>query len=207
MSDGTFEYVYRDAQCTCTADYLLPILQELLESAPTSAVIADAGCGNGSILGRLWRDGWEMHGIEASQSGIEHATRAFPRIRFHAADLSAPLPMFDLVDKCDFVVTTEVIEHVFLPRVFAMNCYRLLKPNGTLIVSTPYHGYLKYLALAIAGKFDSHLNPLWDYGHIKFWSRHTLTCLLEETGFKVTQFRGAGRLPYLWKSMVLVATK
>ena len=68
-------------------------------------------------------------------------------------------------------------------------------------------GYLKNLALAISGKSDDHFTALWDYGHIKFWSKRTLTQLLQEAGFQVTQFRGAGRLPYFWKSMVLVATR
>ena len=52
---------------------------------------------------------------------------------------------------------------------------------------------------------DHHYTALWDGGHIKFWSRETLTKLLEEFGFRVTDFRGAGRLPYLWKSMLVRA--
>lgn len=38
-------------------------------------------------------------------------------------------------------------------------------------------------------------------------ARKTLTRLLEETGFENIQFRGAGRLPYLWMTMVLSADK
>jgi len=44
-------------------------------------------------------------------------------------------------------------------------------------------------------------------GHIKFWSRKTITQLLSENGFEVTEFSGVGRFPYLWKSMVIVAIK
>jgi 2-polyprenyl-6-hydroxyphenyl methylase/3-demethylubiquinone-9 3-methyltransferase len=54
------------------------------------------------------------------------------------------------------------------------------------------------------GKMDSHFNPLWDYGHIKFWSKKTLTRLFDEAGLGVTQFHRAGRIPILGKSMVLV---
>lgn len=54
---------------------------------------------------------------------------------------------------------------------------------------------------------DAHFNSLDDYGHIKFWSRRTLTALLHECGFRVVQFCGAGRLPLLWKSMIVVAKK
>lgn len=44
-------------------------------------------------------------------------------------------------------------------------------------------------------------------GHIKYWSRPTLTRLMHENGFAVRRFHGVGRLPYLWKSMILVAQK
>jgi hypothetical protein len=46
---------------------------------------------------------------------------------------------------------------------------------------------------------------LWDGGHIKFWSKKTLSELLKREGFEVIDFHGVGRLPYLWKSMVLIA--
>jgi len=64
---------------------------------------------------------------------------------------------------------------------------------------------LKNVALALAGKMDDHYTALVDGEHIKFWSRKTLTTLLEEFDFRVTDFRGAGRLPYLWKSMLVRA--
>ena len=59
--------------------------------------------------------------------------------------------------------------------------------------------------MAILDKWDFHHTALWHGGHIKFWSRKTLTQLLEANGFRVTEFHGAGRLPWLWKSMILVA--
>jgi len=82
-----------------------------------------------------------------------------------------------------------------------------LDDEGYLIVTTPYHGYFKNLALAILGKWDQHLTALWHGGHIKFWSRATLTQLLVNNGFHVMDFRGVGRIPWLWKSMVIVARK
>ncbi len=87
------------------------------------------------------------------------------------------------------------------------NAFALLKPGGIFLVSTPYHGYLKNVAVAIAGKSDWHHTALWDGGHIKFWSPRTLAILLNEGGFRDIKWRGAVPVPYLWKSMVMRATR
>ena len=44
-------------------------------------------------------------------------------------------------------------------------------------------------------------------GTYKLWSRKTLARLLTETGFITLQFRGAGRVPYLWMTMVVSGDK
>jgi hypothetical protein len=81
--------------------------------------------------------------------------------------------------------------------------YEAVRPGGRFVCTTPYHGYLKNLAIAVAGKWDSHASPLWDGGHIKLFSRHTLQRLFEEVGFVNTTFEGIGRMPYLWMSMAM----
>jgi 2-polyprenyl-6-hydroxyphenyl methylase/3-demethylubiquinone-9 3-methyltransferase len=74
-------------------------------------------------------------------------------------------------------------------------------------MSTPYHGYWKNLALALTNKFDAHWHPLRDFGHVKFFSRATLSQLASEAGFSVTDFLRVGRIPVLACSMILVALK
>ncbi len=71
----------------------------------------------------------------------------------------------------------------------------------------PYRIINRNLALALAGKFDHHWSPLWDGGHIKFWSEKTLLELLEETGFSSVDFVRVGRIPPLAKSMIAIARK
>jgi 2-polyprenyl-6-hydroxyphenyl methylase/3-demethylubiquinone-9 3-methyltransferase len=107
----------------------------------------------------------------------------------------------------DAIVSAEVVEHLYAPRDLAQSSFGLLKEGGMLILTTPYNGYLKNLALAATGTMDRHWTGLWDGGHIKFWSWKTIRSLLAEAGFITPEFRGAGRLPYLWKSMVVRAWK
>ena len=84
---------------------------------------------------------------------------------------------------------------------------RLLQAGGYLIISTPYHGYVKNLALALTNQVGRTSFAFLEGGHIKFWSRRTLSQLLNDAGFRVVRFIGAGRLPFLWKSMIIVAQK
>jgi hypothetical protein len=85
--------------------------------------------------------------------------------------------------------------------------YFLCYIGGNAILSTPYHGYWKNLAMALSGKMDAHFTALWDHGHIKFWSIRTLSILLEEVGFRDLQFERVGRIPPLAKSMIAVAQR
>lgn len=105
------------------------------------------------------------------------------------------------------VISMEVIEHLYSPRTFVAFVRGILEANGggRFILTTPYHGYLKNLSMALTGKMDYHYSALWEGGHIKFWSRRTLATLLREAGFRDMRFAGAGRIPYLWRHMVFSA--
>jgi 2-polyprenyl-6-hydroxyphenyl methylase/3-demethylubiquinone-9 3-methyltransferase len=105
------------------------------------------------------------------------------------------------------VISLEVIEHVYDPRSFVRAILSCVQPGGVAILSTPYHGYLKNLALALSGRMDRHFTALWDHGHIKFWSIATLDVLLREVGFRSVSFLRVGRIPWFAKSMIAVARR
>lgn len=196
------DYSWSDAQFTNAHSYLLPEIEKQLSGKET---ILDVGCGNGVIANYLIEKGYNVYGTDASDTGIAIANKKNPG-RFCIQNLATDLLPEELSTiRFDTIISTEVIEHLYDPRKYVLFCKQVLKGKGRLILSTPYNGYLKYLALALVGGMDRHLTVLWDGGHIKFWSKKTLTLLLEEQGFKVTQFIGCGRFPYLWKSMILVA--
>jgi 2-polyprenyl-3-methyl-5-hydroxy-6-metoxy-1,4-benzoquinol methylase len=168
----------------------------------------DAGCGNSTFIALFQDRNWQLHGSALSPTGIELARKTFPNINFFLADAQSLYEEFlNTVGPVDIVLSTEVIEHIYDPRGFLRNCFDLLKPGGTIILTTPYHAYLKNLMLAVTGKLDKHFTVLWDHGHIKFWSRKTIEQALTEVGFTNIEFSGAGRFPYLWKSMILKTTK
>ncbi|MBD2772378.1 class I SAM-dependent methyltransferase [Iningainema tapete] len=201
-----YEYQYQDSNLAHTDSYLtVPLLSMLSEKAKSGARVLDLGCGNGSLSNAIAQQGYEVVGVEESASGIAIARQKFPDCQFIQASIYDS-PRVELLNTFDVVITVEVIEHLFYPRELVKLAQKCLKPGGHLIITTPYHGYLKNIIVAISGKMDSHFSALWDGGHIKFFSVKTLTHLLETEGYTDVNFKFAGRLPYLWKSMLCSAS-
>ena len=198
------EYLYNSASGNRSHAYLLPAINELLSRYPEAKSVLDFGCGNGSLTSALHvSEKCRVVGVDISESGIREASAAFEGIEFMVGDLSDTSIRSKISSKFDVIVCTEVIEHVYSPRKLVDNLCHFLSPEGVVIVSTPYHGYLKNAVLALSGRLDGHFTALWDHGHIKFWSFDTLSRLFEERGLDVVSFRGVGRVPFLWKSMVM----
>lgn len=200
------EYGWAQQKAPTTAPYLAPAITRSIEPIAAHTRILDIGCGNGFFVGPFAQR-CQVVGIDPSEEGIAIARREFPGARWER--IAAVPEILELLntDPFDFVLSVEVIEHVYLPRLWAQACFNALKPGGTLVATTPYHGYLKNLTLSLTDSWDAHFGPLWDGGHIKFWSKRTLRQLLAEAGFTDIRFVGRGRIPWLWKSMVVVAKR
>jgi SAM-dependent methyltransferase len=107
-------------------------------------MVLDLGCGVGHMSRRIGR--W------FSSRGIDPATRvlatdisqerfAASEVRFVQMDARQPLPVAE--HSLDCVISIEVIEHISQPYEFLDQCRRLLKPGGTLVLSTPNVGNLQ----------------------------------------------------------------
>jgi 2-polyprenyl-3-methyl-5-hydroxy-6-metoxy-1,4-benzoquinol methylase len=204
------EYAYNSEVSGHHHNYLIKPLMEMISASAKSVEgrkvrILDIGCGNGSLSNLIAQQGYAVVGVEESQSGVKLAQQSYSDCEFIAASIY-DFPFQQLEDSFDIVISTEVIEHLPYPRELAKVARRCLKKDGTLILTTPYHGYIKNLVLSITGKLDEHFTALWDGGHIKFFSVKTLSILLCEENFADLQFKFAGRYPFLWKSM-LVSSK
>ena len=201
-------YRYDQASLNHSHGYLLPTVFRLLDGLNLPAGerrLFELGCGNGSVAHELARRGWDVTGVDPSLEGIAQAQRAHPNLKLYGGsaydDLAVRYGQFPVV------LSLEVVEHVYFPRQYAATVFSLLQGGGTAILSTPYHGYWKNLALALSGKLDRHFTALWDHGHIKFWSMKTLAELLREAGFSDIHFHRVGRLPPLAKAMIAVARR
>jgi len=198
------DYGFHNNAPTHNLNYQLNTLINLIDKSKNKFIL-DLGCGNGYLVNYLIKLGYNAYGTDASEKGIIIA-REINADRFFVQDLSSDkLPAQLQSIPFDTIISTEVIEHLYNPEAFINFCKQQLIPGGEIIITTPYHGYLKNLMLSIFNKWDSHMDPFWLGGHIKLWSKKTLTKILTNAGFTVVAFKGCGRFPYFWKSMVIKA--
>ena len=182
-----------------SGEKLTHVFVELVRKLEGVKSICDLGCGNGHITGRLAALGYDITGVDASVSGINIARHAYPSVTFVEALIDRDLKR---LGSFDLVISSDVIEHLYRPSDLLEAATALLKPQGQLLLGTPYHGYLKNLALAASGKMDAHFSVLHDGGHIKFFSVRTLSQLLVTHGFSDLSFTYYGRAPPLWMNNI-----
>ncbi|MGC8742910.1 MAG: methyltransferase domain-containing protein [Verrucomicrobiia bacterium] len=194
-------------------NYILPVILKVIANTKISknSLILDAGCGGGYVLNELFKKGYKnIYGFDLSESGIKIARKEYAEIndRFEKHDCYLEnLPSSFPKANYDIVLSVEVIEHLYDPKLYLRNINYWLKKDGILIITTPYHGYIKNLVLSVFNAWDKHFTVNWDGGHIKYFSKKTLSAMLTENGFSVLRFHGSGRVPFLWKSMIIVARK
>lgn len=88
----------------------------------------------------------------------------------------------------DFVIATEVIEHVRYPYKLLREIRRVLKPSGRALLSTPNVAIpVNRVALALFGLFpdDRTLHDGSDVGHIHFFTRKSFLESVVAEGFVV----------------------
>jgi 2-polyprenyl-6-hydroxyphenyl methylase/3-demethylubiquinone-9 3-methyltransferase len=200
-------YAYFDDEPTWSNAYLWPpLLETLRRVAPPPRAVFELGCGNGATARMLAAEGYSVTAVDPSSSGIAIAGRHENEgLRFGsgstAEDLAARYGRFPVV------ISLEVIEHCPSAREF-MQCFRsLIAPGGVGILSTPYHGLLKNLAIVASGRFDRHFDPLWEGGHVKFFTEAKLRALFDTFGFERYELRRVGRVrPFAKSTLAVLST-
>ena len=180
--------------------HLWPVVAALLPDRPSN--VLDVACGNGFLASRMAQSGHHVTAFDLSAENVAAARKSYAQVRFEVASAYDDLSDLRPPAGWDAVVAVEIIAHLFSPQRFLANMRGNLAESGRIIVTAPYHGYVKNVALSVLGQLDNHFEVYFEGGHIKFFSRRSLDAMFAAAGFRRPSFRYAGRVPLLWKSMV-----
>lgn len=157
-------------------------------AAMASGRILDFGAGNGDLLVFLRGLGRDARGIELDEPRIRNALKdaALEYMDFYAGGGPLPYP----AGAFDWIVSTEVIEHVADIHGYVAEFARVLKPGGRLLLTTPD-------ITSIPSSFPASCVPwhLLEATHVNFFTPHSVAGLFAPC-FHLDRFYclGAGRI-------------
>jgi ubiquinone/menaquinone biosynthesis C-methylase UbiE len=172
-------------------DFLIQRLKEVSSGLDRAPRVLDVGCGEGHFAGALALAGAKVLAIDVAAEPLRRALDRHPDLDVRLVEPEAPLPLED--SSFDMVWAGETIEHMADTSHGLSELRRVLRSGGMLAISTPDHGPLLRLWLAMnAGAFKARFDPRGD--HLRFYTRGALAGLLTDFGFEEVAVRGAGGL-------------
>lgn len=160
---------------------VLGVLDKYLDSGMR---ILDLGCGVGTLSFYMALKGNKIIGVDISKKAVDIC-------RKNVELLNLPIkPVFlvgDFVrlkfkDKFDFVLCSEVVEHLKDDQKAILKIYNCLKDTGTLILSTPSKNAPLH-KWGFAKSFDKKV------GHLRRYRVDDLIALCKNAGFKIMDTR------------------
>jgi SAM-dependent methyltransferase len=185
--------------------------------------ILDCGSGAGHELlatfgSRIAEPRFEYRGLDWSAQAVAQGRQA--GIDISEADLNGPLPVGSSTIDC--AIAYSVVEHLLMPCSFLLECYRVLRPEGRLIILTPnISTYFTALQVLTGGMPSSgpHPDSNWliaageppkmsgierdevsvdtpQHRHLVVFSYKVLRRFLTGIGFSIVDARGFGYYPF-----------
>lgn len=145
---------------------------------PSDITILDIGCGFGESLGYHTARGCDVYGVEADQNIQRVADKFGYKVHVGLFD-----PALYQQNFFDYVTLDQVIEHVTNPVEMLQGISKILKPGGTIIMSTPN-------ANGWGAKFFGRKWINWHVPyHIQFFSKESMLLVANKSGLQLEEIK------------------
>lgn len=148
-----------------------------------SGKLLDGGCATGLFMDIAKDSGFDVSGFDVSAYAVKIARKKFGNHVKRATVSSAKFPP----NSFDVITLFDVIEHLEDPKKDLIHLGKMLKSDGLLMINT---GDASSLLARIQGK---HWHFFVPPQHLFFFSRKTITQLLEQAGYKVVKIDFKGK--------------
>jgi methionine biosynthesis protein MetW len=168
--------------------------------------VLDVGCGDGSFMRFCEEAGLRCRGVEISRSAVSLARQN--GLNVDLTDIDTQDFPFE-TGSFDGLFCGEVLEHVFDTDHLLSECFRVLKSEGDLVVTTPnlaswfnrlflLFGYQPLFTEVSLSHGVGHPFPFWlGAGHLRIFTLRALQELLAIHGFAMVRTTGFGINPNL----------
>jgi ubiquinone/menaquinone biosynthesis C-methylase UbiE len=130
-------------------------------------------------------------GIDVTRDGL--VGRQIHGWTFIEADLNSAFPLEN--NWADAVIANQVIEHIVNPLVFVEEIYRVLRPEGICLVTTPNIRYLKNIVHLLFSGYGprtaggNNIREDWDGKHLHYFTHRDLHEMFAKAGFRRIESR------------------
>lgn len=131
-----------------------------IEKNPTGIKLLSVGCGLGDFeQGLLKRYKIQVYGIDGAKESVDIAGQK--GLKAVQGNFEDTFPYSD--SEFDIVFAGEVIEHIMSVKEFLSEVYRVLKPSGIFVLTTPNLARLDDRFKFLFGRSPRHVAPMHDY--------------------------------------------
>lgn len=171
-------------------DFSRPWYQKAIELLPKPIPdkVLELGSGHGELAKSLLSKVPNLTCADNSQKYVNSLKKAgFKAVQ---SDFNQKLPFKS--NSFDLIISLEVIEHLIEAETFLSEIHRILKSNGSLIISTPNIAWWGYRLSCLKGS-----PPKKEGYHFRFFTHQTLTKLISKSGYEITRSNSFTTIPYL----------
>jgi len=121
----------------------LDFLKENILKLNKGSKILDMGCGSGDMT-CIFHDDYRVFGLDNCKEAIEYCNKSYRKAEYKLGDLYNT----GYEDESfDAIILTDVIEHLYNPQKALSEIRRVLKPKGTLLLTTPNYSSITWILI------------------------------------------------------------